>query len=197
MRKSQAAILGSIALSFLILMTGVKMSSHDIYYVSNTVVVDQETDKIKLPVNAVSYTQLSKQDKKQVDCLAKNIYYEAAFEPHVGWLGVASVTMNRVLSGNYADSVCGVVYQKTGHTYQFSWVGMKNRLSKIDEELYNNILKVATVMYVSYDPSKDVTKGATFYHADYVNPRWNLERTKKIGRHIFYRSSKDNLGEAI
>lgn len=197
MPKKHAAILGSLLLSFLILVTGVQMSSHNLYYVSNTVTVDQETDKVRIPVSAIPYAKLTNHDKRQVDCLAKNIYYEAAFEPHIGWLAVASVTMNRLLSGNYADSVCGVVYQKTGHTYQFSWVGMKNRLSKIDEELYNNILKVATVMYMSYDPTKDVTKGATYYHADYVNPRWKLERTKKIGRHIFYRSSKDNLGEEI
>ena len=192
-----ATILGSLVLSFMILMASFQLSSHDLYYVSNVVTIDPQTDKVNIPVGAVSYSQLSKQDRKQVDCLAKNIYYEAAYEPKTGWLGVASVTMNRLLSGNYADSVCGVVYQKTGHIYQFSWVGMKNRLSKIDEELYNSILKVATVMYVSYDPTKDVTKGATFYHADYVNPRWKLERTNKIGRHIFYRSDKDNLGEAI
>lgn len=197
MRKKHAAILGSLLLSFLILMTGIQMSSHSVYHVPNTVTVDHETNSIKLPVNAIAYSQLSKQDKKQVECLAKNIYYEAAFEPHTGWLGVASVTMNRVRSGNYADSVCGVVYQKTGRTYQFSWVGMKNRLSKIDENVYNNILRIATVVYVSYDPSIDITKGATFYHADYVNPKWKLERTNKIGRHIFYRSNRDNIGEAI
>lgn len=195
--QKHAAILGSILISFMILVTGIQLSTHNLYYVSNTVTVDQETDQVKIPVGAVSYSQLSKHDKKQVDCLAKNIYYEAAFEPKTGWVGVASVTMNRLLSGNYADSVCGVVYQKSGRTYQFSWVGMKNRLSKIDDSVYNSILKVATAMYVSYDPSKDVTKGATFYHADYVNPGWKLERTGKIGRHIFYRSHKDNLGEAI
>ena len=33
----------------------------------------------------------------------------------------------------------------------------------------------------------DVTNGAKFYHADYVNPGWNLRRVKKIGDHIFYR----------
>ena len=25
-----------------------------------------------------------------------------------------------------------------------------------------------------------------YYHADYVDPRWRLDRVIKIGRHIFY-----------
>lgn len=198
MQQKHAAILGSLIISFLIMVLSVQLSSHNLYFVSDVEAnIAKNEMEYTLPLNSISYAKLSKQDKKQVDCLAKNIYYEAAYEPMNGWIGVASVTMNRLLSGNYADSVCGVVYQKTGHAYQFSWVGMKNRLSKIDEELYNNILKVATAMYVGYDSSKDVTKGATFYHADYVNPRWKLEKTKKIGRHIFYRSPKDNIGEEI
>jgi len=35
----------------------------------------------------------------------------------------------------------------------------------------------------------DITDGALYYHADYVRPRWakHMERTSKIGEHIFYR----------
>lgn len=194
MRKNSAAIFGSLLLSFLIMMTGSLMSSHDLYFISNVEANSAKPDLIGRHMKTASYSDLSKQDKKEVDCLAKNIYHEAASEPMNGWLGVASVTMNRLRSGNYADSVCGVVYQKHKGSYQFSWVGSRNRLNKIDEEVYNDILKVATSMYVSYDTSKDITKGATYYHADYVNPRWKqLEKTKKIGKHIFYRSDKDVL----
>jgi len=37
--------------------------------------------------------------------------------------------------------------------------------------------------------SKDYTKGALFYHADYVDPNWSSSYTitAKIGNHIFYR----------
>ena len=27
---------------------------------------------------------------------------------------------------------------------------------------------------------------AMYYHADYVNPNWNLPKISQIGRHIFY-----------
>ena len=168
------------------------MLSHDNYTpVKHGEQMNEDTVML-ISSRAIPYTQLSKNERKQVECLAQNIYYEAGYEPRLGWMAVASVTMNRVLSGNYANSVCGVVHQNNGRTYQFSWVGMKNKLSKINEEVYNDILKVATVVYLGYDPLKnDVTKGSTFYHADYVNPGWKLERVKKIGRHIFYRNQQD------
>jgi hypothetical protein len=68
------------------------------------------------------------------------------------------------------------------------------------KNVYNEILKVATNVYLNYDPSiHDPTKGATFYHADYVNPGWKLERVKKIGAHIFYRHKRDvkNIGVTV
>jgi len=49
---------------------------------------------------------------KQLECLTRNIYWEAASEPFEGKVGVAQVTINRVESGKFADSICGVVYQK-------------------------------------------------------------------------------------
>jgi len=58
--------------------------------------------------------------KKEMDCLAKNIYYEAGNQPIDGQTAVAQVTMNRK-NANFANSICGVVYQKTGDICQFSW----------------------------------------------------------------------------
>ena len=59
---------------------------------------------------------------REVDCLAKNIYFEAKGEPRAGKIAVAEVTMNRVKSKQFPRSVCAVVYQKTKGTCQFSWV---------------------------------------------------------------------------
>ena len=165
----------AIVLSLLIFFTSVSLSKTEMYQV---------------PLSTIKYSQLSKRTQAQIDCLAKNIYYEAAFEPKDGWMAVGLVTMNRVKSGNYASDVCGVVYQKTGKTYQFSWVGLKN-LSKINTNVYSDIVELATLIYMNHDRLKDITHGATFYHADYVRPGWKLEKTKQIGQHIFYKSSKD------
>jgi len=115
-------------------------------------------------IAAIRYSELSKDIRKQIDCLTINIYREAVGEPIDGWVAVAAVTMNRMLSGKFPSSICDVVYQKTGTTYQFSWVGMTNRLNKINTSVYNQIQDIATLVYLHYDSSIDNTFGATFYH---------------------------------
>lgn len=147
-----------------------------------------------LNLNDVKYHQLRGASKKQVECLATNIYREAGYEPREGQLAVGMVTMNRLQSGNYADSVCGVVHQKSGNTYQFSWVGMRN-LPAMNPNVYQNILELATMIYMNHTKMIDPTHGSTFYHADYIpDPGWgrNLTKSTKIGRHIFY-TKKHNL----
>ena len=144
-----------------------------------------------------SYDSLPHHVQKQVTCLAENIYFEAANEPLDGKKAVAFVTLNRVRTGNYADSICEVVYQKTGNTCQFSWYCEKKiadrRLTIKGTNLYNEIRELATHIVVNHDKLKDVTDGATYYHADYVNPRWKLEKVDQIGRHIFYKRKGDEI----
>ena len=47
----------------------------------------------------------------QLQCLAKAIYFEARGESEKGQLAVGRVVLNRVESGAYADTICGVVVQ--------------------------------------------------------------------------------------
>ena len=54
-------------------------------------------------------------DPSELDCMAKNIYFEAAIESTAGKLAVAQVTMNRVRSSNYPDTICKVVKQGKHH----------------------------------------------------------------------------------
>lgn len=147
-----------------------------------------------MPTN-VEYHDLSDPVKKEIDCLADNIYFESAHESTTGKIGVAFVTMNRVKSGIFPDSICQVVKQQQSNVCQFSWYcesGPKRKsitkvLTKQNDSLYNEIRKLAVTFYLNHENMKDPTKGALFYHADYVNPQWsNLKRTAVIGRHIFY-----------
>ena len=48
----------------------------------------------------------------QLDCLARNIYHEAGYEPFEGKVAVAQVTINRAESGEFPSDICRVVYQK-------------------------------------------------------------------------------------
>lgn len=132
-----------------------------------------------------------KDRERQLDCLAKNIYHEAASEPFEGKVAVAQVTMNRAASGKFPNDVCAVVYQKNviyeKVVCQFSWYCENGGKPPIrSKEMYDESYKVAKKVLLE-NFRLDVMKDALYYHADYVNPKWGKEKIGKIGRHIFYR----------
>lgn len=137
----------------------------------------------------IAYSDLTKEAKKQVDCLAENIYHEAGYEPHAGKKAVALVTLNRTQDERFPSNICGVVKQKTQGTCQFSWFCMPVKLNR-NSEAFRESMEVALYVYANYEKLKDITHGALYYHADYVNPRWKLEKTTVIGRHIFYKEKE-------
>jgi N-acetylmuramoyl-L-alanine amidase len=135
----------------------------------------------------VRYDQLTKDAKKQIDCLADNIYHEAGYEPDQGKVAVALVTMNRVQDPRYPKDICSVVKQKVNYTCQFTWF-CQDKYTNRQKTAYEESRDIALHVYANYEKIKDFTNGALFYHADYVNPHWRgLEKTTVIGRHIFYK----------
>ncbi|HEX3406377.1 MAG TPA: cell wall hydrolase [Caulobacteraceae bacterium] len=122
-----------------------------------------------------------------LSCLTQAVYYEARSQSVEGQEGVAQVVMNRTRAPGYASSVCGVVYQRTPRTCQFSFVcdGSMERL--IEPGAWRRAQDVAAKSLGGFvfDPLKE----ATHYHADYVTPDWSFthERLIQIGAHIFYR----------
>lgn len=154
----------------------------------------------------IYYSNLTPDAREEVECLAENIYFESAMEPTEGKLAVAFVTMNRLKSGKFADSICGVVKQKIQNVCQFSWwcedkpkaIATSKALTNGDNPLYNGIRDIAMFVYINYERVTDPSNGAMFYHADYVNPKWpNMIRTNVIGRHIFYNRKSYNKGELV
>ena len=128
--------------------------------------------------------------ERQLDCLAKNIYHEAASEPFEGKVAVAQVTMNRAESGKFPTDVCGVVYQKNIFmekvVCQFSWYCENGGKPPIrSQAMYNESYEVAKKVLLE-GFRLDIMKKAMYYHADYVNPKWGKPKIGKIGRHIFY-----------
>ena len=133
--------------------------------------------------------------RREFRCLAEAIYFEARSEPEKGQLAVAEVIFNRVNVQKYPDYICAVVYQgeERLHKCQFSFAcdGLSERPQ--NREAWFRVLQVAKLALRrrNIQKSSQLTRGATHYHADYVAPDWaqNLERTTKIGQHIFYRFS--------
>lgn len=111
-------------------------------------------------------------------CLAAVIFHEARGEPELGKLAVANVVINRTKTRNLNE--CQVVKQKR----QFSWYRGQSQIDKMRNPKYEEYLKLANKAR-----ARDVTNGATFFHATTVCPNWSyyLIRSKSIGGHRFYR----------
>ena len=133
---------------------------------------------------AITLSMLGKPvvDPEQQECLAMNIYHESRGEVIEGQIAVAHVTMNRMNDDYWPDTICDVVYQ----TSQFSWTHTIGDKRPRDQRAWNQALVIARDVMIGN--TVDPTDGATFYHANYVNPTWanQMEVSKVIGVHIFY-----------
>lgn len=138
-------------------------------------------------------TQELRAERQELLCLARNIYFEARGEPPAGQYAVAEVTMNRLASGRYPDTVCGVVYQKNWDPIRkryvgaFSWTEL-DELPPLAGEEWLRALKIAESVY--YGREEPVLQGnALFYHATWIKPDWahGKRQIARIGGHVFYR----------
>jgi N-acetylmuramoyl-L-alanine amidase len=122
----------------------------------------------------------------ELHCLALNVYHEARSESDEGKFAVAQVTLNRVRSPRYPDSICKVVWQRR----QFSWTRDGRPDRPYNPEAWKQALWVAIITY-DFNPLSMVGR-ATHYHAVYVRPSWAAAHTRvrRIGKHIFYEPSE-------
>jgi spore germination cell wall hydrolase CwlJ-like protein len=123
-------------------------------------------------------------------CLAEAVYFESRSEPEAGQAAVAQVVLNRVQSGLYPTSICGVVYQNRHHykACQFSFACEGKSLRVTEPESWASAVRIANEVMDGRTYLTEVGR-STHYHATYVKPRWAraLTRMDMIGRHIFYR----------
>lgn len=155
---------------------------------------------ILVSLSGTSDLEIQRKIDPQRFCMAQNIYFESRNESTAGKVAVLNVTMNRVNSDDFPNTVCEVVYEgphyqsvvdpELWYPYrnrcQFSWYcdGVKDDIKNEAKflEIFHLVDKVMN------DEILDLTDGALFYHADYVTPYWADKMRKKvvIDRHIFY-----------
>jgi spore germination cell wall hydrolase CwlJ-like protein len=151
--------------------------------------VNTDNQLAKSPAERLGLTD-EKARAKEEKCLAEVIYFEARGEAVRGQIAVAQVVMNRVFSGKYPNTVCGVVYQnKRRHmACQFTFA-CDNYADVIREpDMWERAKKISKAMLDGQIWLPEVGK-STHYHAYYVHPSWVSEMTKlyKFGVHTFYR----------
>ena len=120
---------------------------------------------------------------RSLECLARNVYYEARGEPSAGQYAVAEVTMNRKAHRRYPKTVCEVVHQKEA----FSWTAFGN-LEPPSGTAWLRAVQVAEDVYYQRRP-RTLQPNVLHFHATYVRPDWSQEkqRVARIGKHVFYR----------
>ena len=125
---------------------------------------------------------------RQWQCLTEALYFEARGESVAGQFAVAEVILNRVDPANYPDTICGVVNQGTGRRFacQFTYTCDGRPENVTDHAIHERLGRIARIM-IDGGP-RNLTGGATHYHANWVNPSWAREfpQTAEIGTHLFY-----------
>lgn len=150
---------------------------------------EQRMDEIELKLDSIINTgETVAYTKHDLDCLTKNIYYEAGVEPIEGKFAVANVTLNRLKTGYWGNTVCKVVYAKA----QFSWT-LKKKLPTPNPDLWEESQRVARNSLNGYRVSG--LGKSLFYHANYITtPNWAEDRhyITQIGQHLFYKKAKNS-----
>jgi hypothetical protein len=144
---------------------------------------------VKTPAERLGLTD-EKARGKQEKCLAEAVYFEARGEAVRGQIAVAQVVMNRVFSGFYPSTVCGVVYQnknrKLACQFTFACDGIPDVVREPD--MWERARKIAKATLDGQLWLPEVAK-STHYHAYWVHPSWVREMKKmyRFGVHSFYR----------
>ena len=169
MSNRMLAIIGCSLLAILLIRQEVRMD-----------IMEEKLDDIIQVKEHIKYT------KNDLDCLTRNIYYEAGVEDHRGKFAVAHVTINRLKTGYWGDSICKVVYAKK----QFSWT-LAKKLPRPNAQLWAESENIARKVLAGHRV-RGLTK-SLYYHATYIkDPHWadSKHEAGQIGSHVFYNRAK-------
>jgi len=137
---------------------------------------------IKFGETPINYYYALAHTKQDLNCLAKNIYFEARGESYKGKIAVAQVTINRVKHPeDFSKTICGVVYQPD----QFSWTKLPKQ-AILDTKQWEASLHIAQGVLSGRIFLENFN--ALYFHAQHVKPYWrtNKKHIRTIGKHIFY-----------
>lgn len=126
-------------------------------------------------------------ESRDLECLTQAVYYEARGETAAGQAAVAQVVLNRTRHPAFPKTVCGVVFQRTRASCQFSFACDGSVYRRVDARAWRRAEQVAA-RALNGKVSGDVGN-ATHFHVASINPGWGarLLRVSQVGQHVFYR----------
>lgn len=185
---------------------GVSISIFISLFINNTI-QSNRMRHIEVPIPHYQSTEIPALDMVQLDCMARNIFFEARGESVQGKAMVGLVVLERTKSPHFPQTICGVVTQAEKDTHgliiknkcQFSWF-CDNEDHTIDfhneavaREWKESYIVAEMVMLGKIKENVDMS-GVTHYHNGTVKPFWaknkNYKLVAHIGGHLFYRWKK-------
>ena len=135
--------------------------------------------------------------KRQLSCLARNVFYEANGEPMEGQMAVAQVTVNRAHSGLFPRDLCAVVAQTSyaddkTKVCQFSWM-CDSKFDKTRVISQNDPSYIAARRVYLENQRVEALGEDTLYFHRYdvkIKPEWPHHVVEQIGNHVFYKREK-------
>lgn len=122
--------------------------------------------------------------EREILTLALNIYHEARGSTYEDKVAVAEVTMNRVRSSKYPNTVYEVVYQYK----QFSWTLFKRHREPKEHLAWVECQKIALAVYDQKKPSIVDENVLHYVHNKIIDKIvWTkaFKNRKRIGAHIY------------
>lgn len=117
----------------------------------------------------------------ELECMAKNLYFEARGEAEAGQFLVGFVTMNRVRDKRWPDTICKVIYQRN----QFEWTRDKHSDNPKDRKLYNRMIYIASIVM----QADNVDQYGYYFKATHRKSSFFKKLTKLmvVDNHEFYK----------
>lgn len=134
------------------------------------------------------------QGQSESDCLAQAIYHEARGESEAGQYAVATVIVNRALSGKFPSTLCGVIYQNASkgyHRCQFTFACDGRTDAPGERRAWARSQAIAKEVYAEFASGQQLDslpRSVLYYHTRSSRPSWSNTYTEvaQIGSHLFY-----------
>ncbi len=141
-----------------------------------------EVRELPVPVKALHERANFAFTEKEIQCMARNLYFEARGEGSVGMAGVGYTVLNRVATRGYPKSICGVVHQPG----QFSWVkkGRNNVIRNQASYAHAREIAIAVMTGTIENPIDD----SIFFNHKSLRPSHTRTAALRasLGNHRFY-----------
>lgn len=124
---------------------------------------------------------------EDLDCLQRNIFFEARNQKPMGMAMIAIVTLQRTKMPEYPSTICGVVYQR----WQFSWTAQKHKINMknaTEAEAWHQSEYIARDVLTHANLLDYIYKDVAYYHTTKIHPKWanKMQIEFVLQDHIFY-----------